>query len=537
MTNEQPPKLPLTSHNLAEDKLRILKEHFPEVFTEGNHIDWDILRLTLGSNLESEEVKERFGLTWPGKRNCFQAIKSPTTASLFPDREASVDFDTTENLYIEGDNLEVLKLLQKSYLGKVKMIYIDPPYNTGNDFVYPDDYTESLKTYLEYTGQVDAQGRKFTNNSDTTGRFHSKWLNMMYPRLFLARNLLREDGVIFISIDDTEVAHLRKVCDEIFGEENFVANVIWKARQNVDSRNLSNVSIDHENILVFAKNVMNMKLTGKPIDKNKYSNPDADPRGPWMSNNILGLADITQRPNLHYDLVDNKNGFIYKSPPESGWRYSKETMETKINEGRIIFPKSENGRPREKIFLSELKNDFTGFSSILREEAGFTLNGTRELREMFNGKYFDFPKPISLISQIINQGISSSDDIVLDFFSGSATTAHAVLALNAEDGGNRKFILVQLPEPTRKQKADGTWEETEASRAGFSTISEIGMERIRKVIAKLKAETSEEGSNGGKKSIKAKVKAYQVKKDEAPSLGFEETEDQLTHNGGGRKVA
>jgi len=221
MTN--PPKLPLTSHNLTDDKLRILKEHFPEVFTEGSLIDWDKLRLTLGENIESEDPKERFGLNWPGKRNCFKAIQTPTTATLLPDREASVDFDTTENLYIEGDNLEVLKLLQKSYLGKVKMIYIDPPYNTGNDFVYPDDYTESLKTYLEYTGQVDAKGRKFTNNTETTGRFHSKWLNMMYPRLFLARNLLREDGVIFISIDDGEVAHLRKVCDEIFGEENFLA--------------------------------------------------------------------------------------------------------------------------------------------------------------------------------------------------------------------------------------------------------------------------------------------------------------------------
>lgn len=526
MTDE-PQKLPLTSHNLTEDKLRILKEHFPEVFTEGNLIDWDKLRQSLGETIESEDPKERFGLNWPGKRNCFKAIQSPTTATLLPDRAASVDFDKTENLYIEGDNLEVLKLLQKSYLGKVKMIYIDPPYNTGNDFVYPDDYTESLKTYLEYTGQVDAKGRKFSNNTETTGRFHSQWLNMMYPRLFLARNLLREDGVIFISIDDGEVAHLRKVCDEIFGEENFVANLIWKARQNVDSRNLNNLSIDHENILVYAKNGINMRLTGKPIDENKYSNPDNDPRGPWMSNNILGLANINQRPNLHFDLIDKKSGFIFKCPPESGWRYSKETMASKINEGRIIFPKTENGRPREKIFLSELNSDYTGFSSILGEGVGFTLNGTRELREIFNGKYFDFPKPVSLLFNLVNQG-ASPDDIILDFFSGSATTAHAVLALNAEDGGNRKFICVQLPEPTRKQKADGTWEESEASRAGFQTISEIGMERIRRVITKLKEEGNQTATAGRKKIVK--LQAFQNQKEDSPSLGFESAVDQLTKN-------
>ncbi|XDD42517.1 site-specific DNA-methyltransferase [Leptospira sp. WS60.C2] len=530
---EQPQKLPLTSHNLTEDKLRILKDHFPEVFTEGNFIDWDRLRLTLGSNLESEEAKERFGLTWPGKRNCFKAIQSPTTATLLPDREASVDFDSTENLYIEGDNLEVLKLLQKSYLGKVKMIYIDPPYNTGNDFVYPDDYTESLKTYLEYTGQVDAGGRKFTNNSDTTGRFHSKWLNMMYPRLFLARNLLREDGVIFISIDDTEVAHLRKVCDEIFGEENFVAQFIWKRRSNADNRNQNNVSVDHEYLISYAKSDT-LVLKGQLIDQSKYTNPDNDPRGPWASIDLSGLATAQQRPNLHFNLIDPSTGISYPPNPNRGWSKSKPVIDKMIEEKRILFPKSPEGRPREKKFLSDLRSETTGFSSWLDSQVvGYTTAGTREVTEIFENKAFDFPKPSALIKQFLAQSTSSPDDIILDFFSGSATTAHAVLALNAEDRGNRKFILVQLPEPTRKQKADGTWEETEASRAGFSTISEIGMERIRKVIAKLKAETSEEGSNGGKQSVRVKVKAYQVKKDEAPSLAFEETSNQLTHNGGG----
>lgn len=535
---EQPPKLPLTSHNLSEDKLRILKEHFPEVFTEGNHIDWDRLRLTLGSNLESEEVKERFGLTWPGKRNCFKAIQSPTTATLLPDREASVDFDTTENLYIEGDNLEVLKLLQKSYLGKVKMIYIDPPYNTGNDFVYPDDYTESLKTYLEYTGQVDAGGRKFTNNSDTTGRFHSKWLNMMYPRLFLARNLLREDGVIFISIDDTEVAHLRKVCDEIFGEENFVAQFIWE-RAYSPKNDAKYVSDSHDNILLYGKNKSQFeigRLDRTEEANSRYSNPDNDPRGDWKPSDMS-----VKSYNSEYDYpITTPSGRVVEPPTGRCWSLSKKNFLERLNDNRIWFGSDGSSVPSIKRFLSELKYEGMVATSILfYDDVGHSQEGSKEFVTLFEGKLkFDGPKPVRLIDRLIRISNSSDNDIVLDFFSGSATTAHAVLALNAEDGGNRKFILVQLPEPTRKQKADGTWEETEASRAGFSTISEIGMERIRKVIAKLKAETSEEGSNGGKQSVRVKVKAYQVKKDEAPSLGFEETSDQLTHNGGGyRKVA
>ncbi|TGM72219.1 site-specific DNA-methyltransferase [Leptospira mtsangambouensis] len=527
MTDE-PQKLPLTSHNITEDKLRILKEHFPEVFTEGNLIDWDKLRQSLGETIESEDPKERFGLNWPGKRNCFKAIQSPTTATLLPDRAASVDFDKTENLYIEGDNLEVLKLLQKSYLGKVKMIYIDPPYNTGNDFVYPDDYTEALKTYLEYTGQVDAKGRKFSNNTETTGRFHSQWLNMMYPRLFLARNLLREDGVIFISIDDGEVAHLRKVCDEIFGEENFVALFQWKRRSNADNRNQNNLSSDHEYILSYSKLSL-FSFRGEMIDKSKYTNPDNDARGPWASIDLSGLATAQQRPNLHYPIVDPKTNISYPPNPNRGWSKSKPVIEKMIEEKRILFPKSPEGRPREKKFLNDLKTELTGFSSWLNsEKVGLTTTGTREVSDIFEIKAFDFPKPTSLIKEFIYQASTTPNDIILDFFSGSATTAHAVLALNAEDGANRKFICVQLPEPTRKQKADGTWEESEASRAGFQTISEIGMERIRRVITKLKEEGSANTKDSGKKSVK--VKADQSKKEEAPSLGFESEIDQLTKN-------
>ncbi|TGM75783.1 site-specific DNA-methyltransferase [Leptospira levettii] len=472
MTNEQPPKLPLTSHNLTEDKLHILREHFPEVFTEGNFIDWDILRLTLGSNLESEDVKERFGLTWPGKRNCFQAIKSPTTATLLPDREASVDFDTTENLYIEGDNLEVLKLLQKSYLGKVKMIYIDPPYNTGNDFVYPDDYTESLKTYLEYTGQVDAQGRKFTNNSDTTGRFHSKWLNMMYPRLFLARNLLREDGVIFISIDDTEVAHLRKICDEIFGEENFVANVIWE-RAFSPKNDARYFSDSHDHILVYSKIKEQFtigRLSRTDEANERYGNLDNDPRGAWMS------GDLTVKTyNAAYDYpILTPSGKEIRPTEGRAWVVSRDKFEELKKDNRIWFGNSGDNVPRLKRFLSEVKEGMVPITLWKYDVVGHNQEGRQELKALFDDRgYFDGPKPVRLLQRILHISNVQNDDIILDFFSGSATTAHAVLALNAEDGGNRKFILVQLPEPTRKQKADGTWEETEASRAGFSTISEI----------------------------------------------------------------
>ncbi|WP_167481727.1 site-specific DNA-methyltransferase [Leptospira congkakensis] len=523
--SDEPQKLPLTSHNLTEDKLRILKEHFPQVFTEGNLIDWDKLRQSLGETIESEETKERFGLNWPGKRNCFKAIQSPTTATLLPDRAASVDFDNTENLYIEGDNLEVLKLLQKSYLGKVKMIYIDPPYNTGNDFVYPDDYTESLKTYLEYTGQVDAKGRKFSNNTETTGRFHSQWLNMMYPRLFLARNLLREDGVIFISIDDTEVAHLRKVCDEIFGEENFVANVIWEKKfspQN-DEKYLSE---SHDHILLYSK----MKDKWSPIllrrteeQKAAYKNLDNDPRGPWTS------GDLTSKTKAqgHSYCIESPNGNKHFPPEGRQWAPSQDTFNKMLLENKIWFGKSGENFPRAKQFLSEVQDGIVPVTLWMHEDVGHNQEAKQEFNAILNRLEFETPKPVRLMIRMM--AISCSpNDIVLDFFSGSATTAHAVLALNAEDGGNRKFICVQLPEPTRKQKADGTWEESEASRAGFQTIAEIGMERIRRVITKLKEEGSANTKDSGKKSVK--VKADPSKKEDSPSLGFESGVDQLIKN-------
>lgn len=465
------------SLNITGEKLARLKELLPETFSEGK-VDWEKLRAALGG--EAEFKDERYHLNWAGKTDAFRVLQLPATATLTPCREESMDFDGSGNLFIEGENLEALKILQKSYFGKVRMIYIDPPYNTGNDqFIYPDRFVESKDAYLKRIGDKDEQGRMtregmFRKNSRENGHFHSNWLSMIYPRLFLARNLLREDGVIFISIDDNEVHNLRMVMNEIFGEENIVIQLVWKSRQIVDSRNKTNASTDHEYVLVYAKSSEEAKILGKQIDTEKYSNPDNDPRGPWMSNSILGLATASQRPNLHYAICDPDTGAEFPCPPDTGWRYSRETMGQKIADNRIVFPKSPTGRPREKKFFSELKSQFTGLSSVVPEDVGYTLNGTREVRDVMGGRYFDFPKPVSLLRFLARQGAKNKDDIILDFFAGSCTTAHAVLQLNDEDGGNRQFICIQMPEPCE--------EKTEAYKSGYKTIADIGKERIRRVI-------------------------------------------------------
>ena len=477
MSNDAPEKMKLTSMDVAQEKRARLKQLFPEVFTE-DRIDFEQLRHAMGDWVEPG--KERYGLNWPGKAECMKIIQTPSIATLKPARDESVDFDTTENLFIEGDNLEVLKLLQKSYFGKVKMVYIDPPYNTGNDFIYPDKYAETLDTYLAYTGQIDDKGKKFSTSAETAGRHHSQWMNMIYPRLYLARNLLTDNGLIFISIDDGEIANLRSVCDLIFGEDNFIASLVWKSRQIVDSRPQNNVSNDHEYIVVYGKGAES-KVRGKEIDKGKYSNPDNDARGLWMSNSILGLANKSQRPNLHYKVTDPETGLKYPCPPESGWRYSKETMQEKIDDKRIVFPSKPDGRPREKKFLSELSKDYTGFSSILPLEVGYTLNGTREVRDLFEDNLFPFPKPVSLLKELITQGIDNQKNaIVLDFFAGSATTAEAIMQLNKEISQNIKYVLVQLPEPTE--------EKSNPYNAGYKNIADLSKERIRRAAKKIEKE-------------------------------------------------
>ena len=533
---QKPETMDLRSMDISAEKKARLKQLFPGAFTEtkdehGNlveSIDFDQLKAELGEYGDLfEGRRERYGMDWPGKKDCLKIIQQPSIGTLKPCREESVNFDTTENLFVEGDNLEVLKLLQKSYYGKVKMIYIDPPYNTGNEFIYPDDYTESLETYLSYAGLLDDEGRKFSTNTPNEGRFHTKWLNMMYPRLYLARNLLRDDGLIFISIDDNEVSNLRKLCDEVFGEENFMAIFVWKSRQNKDNRPEKGASIDHEYVLCYGE-----RVRGDSRDVSQYKNPDSDPRGPWASANMVGLATRDRRPNLHYDLVHPTSGDNYGCP-DMGWRYDCNTMSKLMHDDRIIWPSTPGGRPRRKVFLSELSTDYTGFSSIVGKNV-YTRMGTAEVTELFGFRAIDFPKPVAIICELLEQG-TKGEDIILDFFAGSATTAHAVIELNEQDGGNRKFIMVQLPEP-----CDG---ESEAYKAGYKSIADISKERIRRVFKKIEEEQAAEKNDGqmklpgteeekppldlGFKVFKLDRSNFRVWDGRDPDISLEKLEEQL----------
>lgn len=475
-----------TSLTPEQEKLNALQQVLPEAFSEGK-LDWEKLKATLGENINFSN--ERYVLNWAGKSDAFKILQTPTTKTLIPAKDESVDFDKTENIFIEGENLEVLKVLQKSYFGKVKMIYIDPPYNTGNDsFIYPDKFSETKADYEKRVGDKDEDGYMtkdgvFKKNSKENGQYHSNWLNMMMPRLYLAKNLLRQDGVIFVSIDDNEVHNLRLLMNEIFGEENNVGTFLWKRRQNADNRNQSNISTDHEYIVTFSKTPL-PRFLGKEIDILKYRNPDNDERGAWASIDLSGLATKDQRPNLHYDIVDPKTGISYPPNPDRGWSKSKETMQKMIDEKRILFPTKIDGRPREKKFLKNLESTTTGFSTWLDpKEVGFTTNGTRDATDIMQGKYFDFPKPVKLLKQLITQSVTNND-IVLDFFAGSGTTAHAVMDLNKDDGGNIKYICVQLPELTD--------EKSEAFKVGYKTIADISKERIRRASQKIQEEVKPE---------------------------------------------
>lgn len=354
------------------------------------------------------------------------------------------------------------------------MIYIDPPYNTGNDFVYDDDFTEPLQEYLRRTGQVDEEGKAMTTNKRSDGRFHSKWLSMMYPRLRLARNLLREDGAIFVSIDDNEVHNLRAIMNEIFGEENFIAEFVWKSRQNKDNRSVTGVSNDHEYIICFTKGKIENIIRGDERKKNQYKNPDNDPRGPWVSGNMVGILPENLRPNCHYDLINPETNINY-GKAKLGWRYDKNTMSRLIVENRIIWPEDPLGRPRKKVFLSELKGDFTGLSSVFGEDL-YTRDGTKEIDDLFGYRAFDFPKPSQLIKHLIMQ-TTNDDDIVLDFFAGSGTTAHAMMSLNQDELCSRRFICVQIPALLD--------DNSEAFQAGFTSISKLSIERLKRVSKQL----------------------------------------------------
>ncbi len=474
------------SADVKGENIAKLRALFPELLTEriteGKTeavINVDVLKQLVGDATASD-AEEKYGLNWHGKRRARQIALTPSTGTLRPCPEESVDWDTTQNLMIEGDNLEVLKLLQKSYAGKVKLIYIDPPYNTGKDFVYPDNFQDSIKNYLELTGQVEG-GAKITSNTDASGRFHTDWLNMMYPRLKLARNLLKNDGVVFVSCDDNELPRLRMAMEEIFGEETHLATFIWKSRQNKDNRTVNGASVDHEYLVCFGQSIR-----GDSRDVTQFSNSDSDARGPWTSANMVGIATADRRPNLHYVLKNPATGVEYACP-DMGWRYDKNSMAKLIDDDRILWPATVDGRPRRKAFLNEFDNAYTGFSTIVGNGV-FTRHGTAVIEELFSTRVFDFPKPVSLLKTVVEQGCSSGD-IVLDFFAGSGTTGHAVIAENAADNGNRRYILVQLPAPLNPENSEQKTASDYCDQIGKRrTIGELTKERLRRAGTKIRTE-------------------------------------------------
>lgn len=454
--------------------LEVLKKHFRMCFNSDGSLDLEKLKARLGDQVAISN--EGYELKFLGKNYARLLTSLETTTVVVPDKEhnAKPENAKSKNVYISGDNLDALKHLLKSKQGQVKCIYIDPPYNTGSDgFVYNDSFGFKVEELANKLSISEDEAQRILDFTKRGSASHSAWLMFMYPRLMLARELLAKDGVIFISIDDNEQANLKLMCDDVFSENCFLGTFLWKKRQNVDSRTKTGVSSDHDYLLCYGRSAES-RIQGKESDKTKYSNPDNDPRGDWMSDNMVGLATAEQRPNLHYVLEDPKTGLKYACP-ETGWRYEPKRMAELIANGEVIFPKDKNGRPRRKKFLKDVESEYTGFSSFL--STVFSAQGTRELRELFDDvEVFDFPKPVDYIKLILQQG-APNDALVLDFFSGSATTAHAVMQLNAEDGGNRQFILVQLPEKCPEKSA--------AFTAGYKTIDEIGQARIKRAAAKI----------------------------------------------------
>jgi len=478
-------KLRMQTANKADENFRALAAMFPNAVTETIDENGEVVR-AIDKDVLMQEISvkvvegrdERYQFTWPDKKKSVLLANSPISKTLRPCREESVDFDTTENLYIEGDNLDVLKLLQETYLGKIKMIYIDPPYNTGNDFVYEDDFALTSDEYLANSGQFDNEGNRLVANTENNGRFHSDWLNMIYPRIRVAKDLLTDDGAIFISIDDHEQTNIKRVCDEIFGERNFVACVVWQ-RTYAPISLKKYFSESHEYCLVYARNIdsfqMNLLPRGEKQNKD-YKNPDNDPRGVWK------VGNLTVGPAVEKQVypITGPTGKVFMPPSGYCWRFTKEKFEQMRADGRIWFGADGSNSPVPKLFLTEVQDGVTPMTLWTFEEAGHGQEATRELRDLMNGAVFTSPKPLRYIERFLRIGMNKGD-YVLDFFSGSATTAHTIMKLNSLDDGGRKFILVQIPEATETK--------TEAYKAGFHNICEIGKERIRRAGEKIKEES------------------------------------------------
>ena len=473
-------------NNFIKNKLLELKNIFPEAFCE-DQIDWEKLKLILGAD-NLADANERYQLNWAGKTEAYRTLQAPTFNTLSPCHEESVDFDRTRNLFIEAENLEALKILQKAYAGSVKMIYIDPPYNTGSDsFIYPDKFSETREEYARRVGDKDADGYlkrdgvfqgAWRKNSKDSGHYHSNWLSMMLPRLHLARTLLRDDGVIFISIDDNEQAQLKLLCDEVFGAENFVGQFPWRKR-TAKSDVPFGVSADYEFILAYAKSTAFVaSVEGK---ERRYFETDDFPNRPWRTHDLTTQRNASERPNSFFTLKDPKTGKEYPANPLRTWAVTQDTFQEYYDAGKIVFPDDYDFLNISNPVMRYFKDDDMAkagekfgriaVSTKLPENVGMSLNGTKEITDLFDGKLFDFPKPSSLISFFLNT-LHDDQALILDFFSGSGTTAHAVMQLNAEDGGNRRYLCVQLPEETD--------EKSEARKAGFATIAEIAKERIRR---------------------------------------------------------
>ena len=498
-------KLKMHTSNRADNNFKKLAELFPNAVTERIDKNGDVVR-AIDKDVLMQEIsctvvdgnEERYQFTWPDKKKSILLANAPLNKTLRPVREdetvptgsdsegksycssGSVDFDTTKNLYIEGDNLEVLKLLQETYLGKIKMIYIDPPYNTGEDFVYEDDFSQSTNEYLATSGQFDEEGNRLVKNLDSNGRFHTDWLNMIYPRLKIAKDLLSDDGVIFISIDDHEQENLKKCCDDIFGGQNFVAQMIWErayAPKN-DSRFISN---SHDYVLMYARNKDSFVIGRLPRTKEanaRYQNPDNDPRGVWKSSD---MSVKTYNAACDYPIT-SPSGRVIEPPAGRCWSLSQNAFRERLEDNRIWFGPDGNSVPSIKRFLTELKYDGMAPTSIMfYKEVGHSQEGAKEVTKLLDAGAFNGPKPVRLLIRLLTLANLKDDSIVLDFFSGSATTAHAVMKLNAEDGGKRKFIMVQLPELTDPKK--------EAYKAGYKNICEIGKERIRRAGKKIKEDS------------------------------------------------